>query len=118
MQKRDAKAFNFMPACFLLPEERVALRQDSTRHKNRRYIIKPVASSCGRGIRIMSNPSVMAGCKECVVQRYIQNPMTIDGFKFDLRIYVCVTNYDPLRVYIYEDGLVRFATQSYKPAKV
>jgi Tubulin-tyrosine ligase family len=49
-----------------------------------------------------------------VVSVYIDNPMLIDGFKFDLRVYVALTSINPLRIYIYEDGLARFATQKYK----
>ena len=47
------------------------------------------------------------------MSEYIDNPMLIDGFKFDLRIYVALTSINPLRIYIYEDGLVRFATVKY-----
>lgn len=39
------------------------------------------------------------------------NPYLIDGLKFDLRIYVLITCINPLRVYIYNDGIVRFATE-------
>jgi hypothetical protein len=46
-----------------------------------------------------------------VVSHYIMNPLTIDGLKFDLRIYAAVTNLNPLRIYLYNDGLVRFATE-------
>ena len=49
-----------------------------------------------------------------VVQEYISEPHLIDGKKYDCRIYVAVTSFDPLRAYLYEEGLVRFATSNYK----
>lgn len=45
-----------------------------------------------------------------VVGRYLHKPYLISGNKFDLRIYVYVTSYDPLRIYMFSDGLVRFAS--------
>ena len=47
------------------------------------------------------------------MSRYIANPHIFNGYKYDLRIYVLVTSYDPLRIYIHKYGLVRFATQKY-----
>ena len=44
-----------------------------------------------------------------IVQSYIQNPFLINGYKFDFRIYVLVTSINPLRIYLYKDGLVRYA---------
>lgn len=48
-----------------------------------------------------------------VVAKYIDNPLLVNGHKWDLRLYVAVTSYDPLTVYLYEEGLVRFATVRY-----
>ena len=39
------------------------------------------------------------------------------GFKYDLRIYIVVTSFEPLKAYIYKEGLVRLATQPYTTAK-
>lgn len=48
-----------------------------------------------------------------MVSQYLSNPYLINGFKFDLRIYCLVTCFDPLKVYMFKEGLVRFATQKY-----
>ena len=42
-----------------------------------------------------------------IVCKYIHNPLLIDNFKFDVRLYVAVTSYDPMIVYLYEEGLTR-----------
>ena len=44
--------------------------------------------------------------KQCIVQRYIHNPYLIEGKKFDFRFYAVLTSVDPLRVYLYDEGLV------------
>jgi len=48
-----------------------------------------------------------------VVSSYIKNPFLINELKIDLRVYVAVTCINPLRIFIYKEGLVRFATEKY-----
>ena len=50
----------------------------------------------------------------CVVQRYIHKPYLVDDLKFDLRIYVLLYGVNPLRIYIHEQGIARFATEEYQ----
>lgn len=49
-----------------------------------------------------------------IVQRYIADPMTLDGLKFDLRIYVVVTDLDSPVAYMCKEGLARFCTEEYQ----
>ena len=45
-----------------------------------------------------------------MVQKYIKNPLLINGYKFDMRIYVVVTSVNPLEAFLYRDGFGRFST--------
>ena len=48
-----------------------------------------------------------------VISRYIDKPLLIGGKKFDLRIYVLVTNYRPLKVWLSSLGFARFCNEKY-----
>lgn len=41
---------------------------------------------------------------DVVASEYIGRPLLVNGFKFDLRVYVLVTACNPLQAYIYEEG--------------
>ena len=73
-------------------------------------IAKPEASSQGKGIFLTKNIDDFDYGEHYIVQKYLKKPFIIDGLKFDFRIYVLVAGCDPLRVYIYKEGLSRFAT--------
>eukprot|EP00758_Cryptobia_borreli_P004250 Tbor_TRINITY_DN4263_c0_g1::TRINITY_DN4263_c0_g1_i1::g.24010::m.24010 len=52
--------------------------------------------------------------QQYVVQDYITNPLLIEGRKFDLRLYVAVTAFQPYVVaYRHKQGFARFAVNSY-----
>ncbi|XP_038147467.1 tubulin polyglutamylase TTLL5 isoform X1 [Cyprinodon tularosa] len=111
-QLHGFKNFHIIPQTFVLPSESQEFRNCFAKDKGP-WIIKPVASSRGRGIYLISNPNQISMDENILVSRYINNPLLIDEFKFDVRLYVVVTSYDPLLIYVYEEGLARFATVKY-----
>lgn len=75
--------------------------------------MKPAAKSRGRGIQMINDLSCVIYGEPIVIQRYIKNPLLVDGYKFDLRIYVLVTSVNPLEVFLYKEGFGRFSTMPY-----
>ena len=133
MRRVHGQQFNFHPEGYILPGERdTFMRQvqsDLTMLKARTlgpiskkvldraslWISKPVASSCGKGIKVLTSSQALAlgRNKKALLQRYLHAPYLIDDKKFDLRIYVVVTGVDPLRVYVHNEGLTRISTTPY-----
>ena len=91
------------------------------------WIVKPSSSSQGKGIYIIDSlsdlsmgqttNSGMYNPERTVIMKYVSNPLLINNHKFDLRLYVLMTSVDPLRIYIYNEGLVRFASEPYTNGK-
>lgn len=98
---------------YLLSEDWDAFCAEREREPSALFILKPVASSCGRGIKVCGEKYKITKKEGILACKYIANPHLINGLKYDLRVYVLVTSYNPLKIYIYNDGLVRFATQKY-----
>ncbi|XP_013413700.1 tubulin polyglutamylase TTLL4 [Lingula anatina] len=108
------KNFDFLPSTFLLPEETNLLKKAwGSKQKGNLWILKPPCFHGGRGIEVIRRQEEIPAYTRIVVQRYISNPYLIDGYKFDMRIYAYVPSINPLRVYLYPDGVVKFATKKY-----
>jgi hypothetical protein len=119
MQEKFGKdQFDFIPDTYILPNEYGDLMSHYQKLKQsdpRRnvWIVKPSNSSRGRGIAIIDDINDLNVEELSIISRYITNPLLINGYKFDLRIYVVVTCYEPLRIYVYKEGLARFASETY-----
>ncbi|CAK6438328.1 unnamed protein product [Pipistrellus nathusii] len=113
MLKLFPKDFHFFPRTWCLPADWGDLQNYSRSRKNKTYICKPDSGCQGRGIYITRTVKEIKPGEDMICQLYISKPFIIDGFKFDLRIYVLITSCDPLRIFTYKEGLARFATTSY-----
>uniref|UniRef100_A0A2K6FV88 Tubulin tyrosine ligase like 13 n=1 Tax=Propithecus coquereli TaxID=379532 RepID=A0A2K6FV88_PROCO len=113
MQKLYPTEYNIFPRTWCLPADYGDFQSYGRQRKTRTYICKPDSGCQGRGIFITRNPREIKPGEHMICQQYISKPFLIDGFKFDMRIYVLITSCDPLRIFVYEEGLARFATTPY-----
>ncbi|XP_078182927.1 tubulin polyglutamylase TTLL13 isoform X6 [Callithrix jacchus] len=117
MHKLYPSEYNIFPRTWCLPADYGDFQTYSRQRKARTYICKPGSGCQGRGIFITQNPREIKPGEHMICQQYISKPFLIDGFKFDMRTYVLITSCDPLRIFVYEEGLARFATTPYvKPS--
>lgn len=110
--------YNFHPKTFILPfqiNDLTKFMNNIPSKKERTVIVKPDRGSQGKGIILIQDADNISNYSEsAVAQQYIP-PLLIDGYKFDLRIYVLITSIDPLILYVYNEGMARFCTELYQP---
>lgn len=127
------------PATFFLPTEYSIFVEEFKKQQSSGtiWIMKPIGSAQGKGIFLFDKLNQISAWKQApkwlqreadndrkrttdeeeqkkeaqpyVVQKYLANPLLIGGKKFDLRLYVLVTSYNPLVVYMYRSGFARFS---------
>lgn len=111
----------FVFPCWILPHQfNDMIGEVKEKYQDTRFILKPTDRGEGNGIIVMDSYKKLADWKaefpdneEVVVQTYLNNPMLIKERKWDMRTYILITSIHPLRMYMYRDGLVRFASTKY-----
>ena len=115
---KSNQTFNIMPHTFILPKEYVDFltvfsELEDKEGKLNYWILKPAAKSRGRGIELINAMEQVVYGEPMIIQRYLKNPFLLNGYKFDMRIYVLVTSVNPLEAFIYKEGFGRFGTQPF-----
>ena len=80
------------------------------------WILKPSGLSRGRGIFLLNSAGDAVCGQQSVVQRYVADPLLLRGHKFDLRLYVLVTSFNPLEAFVHREGFARVAVRPYSTA--
>ena len=115
--------YNYAPATFILPVDGPDFEVEYKKNRKALWIVKPVNLSRGRGIHLLKGESefrslykrsTQLNLPQYLISRYIDKPHLLNNKKYDLRLYVLVASFTPLRIYLYNNGLVRFATEDYQ----
>ena len=115
VSQKCSQLWNIIPITYVLPKEYVNFvdhysKQQEEDSTNNVWIMKPVGKSRGRGISVIDDINSVSYGEIMVIQRYITNPLLMDGFKFDLRLYILITSFNPLEAFIYKEGFARLST--------
>jgi len=131
-EKNDTGDFIYMdivPMTYILPGDYTIFVEEFRRKPDEMWIMKPTARAQGKGIFLVNKlnqlkkwatnsklPFQSLNLREAyVISRYIERPLLVGGKKFDLRMYVLVTSYRPLKVWLHTGGFARFCTEKYTP---
>jgi tubulin polyglutamylase TTLL1 len=127
---KNAECLDFLPLTFVLPNDMSVFMEEFKKAPNSIWILKPSNRSQGQGIilvnklhkikklnfqskTITENNTTVTINETYVISKYLENPLLVSGKKFDMRIYVLVTSFHPLKVYLYRQGFCRFSNEKY-----
>ncbi|XP_062140191.1 polyglutamylase complex subunit TTLL1 [Drosophila sulfurigaster albostrigata] len=122
---------DIIPMTFVLPSDYNLFVEQFHKNPASTWIVKPSDKSQGIGIYLINKLSKLKRFAyeartfyphfhrdTCVISKYIDNPLLIGGKKFDLRLYVLVTTFNPIKAYLYNEGFCRFCTQRYDQTEI
>lgn len=102
-----------IPKAFRLPQDRDEFKKYADNNPNKMFVQK---HNQHRFINIKTIQEIDFNDNDTFLQEYIDNPLLVDGHRFDIGVYVIITSIDPLRIYIYKgDILFRYCPQKYYP---
>jgi tubulin polyglutamylase TTLL5 len=104
---------SFVPRVFSMPEDYHAFQETALENPGKRRILKPKNAARGKGIQLVKDPAEVPMEASWMVQEYLENPHTMHGRKYVLRLYVLVSSISPFRVYLYHQGFAKLASAPY-----
>lgn len=117
MKELFPSSYNYMLETYSNPEDKYIITEKFYNYsiknslKDNLWLLKPKLSLKGIGIQFLSNFSNIKN--NYIITKYLNNPHIIKGVKYDLRFHGLVTSIKPLMIYLYNEGLVRLATESF-----
>ena len=117
MKRQFPEDYNFMAETYRYPEEADIISKKFGKYKLNHtdlWLVKPYDSTFGIGIHIFKSLKYEKKKHKYIITKYISHPHLIKGKKYDIRLYILVTGFKPLRIYLNKEGIIRFAVQKYE----
>ena len=117
MKKIFPLDYNFMLETYSYPEDKLEIKKKFNNYKfqisddHDLWLKKPKFGSLGEHISFLKNINQIK--TDYLITKFLKYPHLIKGHKYDLRFHGLVTSIKPLRLYLYNEGLVRIASEIY-----
>ena len=104
---------DFYPRTFAMPQDYEQLQALKVAEPDTLWMAKPSGSKNGLGIKVLTDPTEAPQMKGILVQQYVYPPFLVSGLKFNFRLYVIVTDVEPLRLYVYDEAMLYFSGEKF-----
>ncbi|KAK7889442.1 hypothetical protein WMY93_025002 [Mugilogobius chulae] len=92
MIKCQPQEYSFIPKTWIFPAEYTQfqnyVKELRRKRKQKTFIVKPANGAMGHGISLIRNCEKLPAQEHFIVQEYLDKPFLMEGYKFDLRIYI------------------------------
>ena len=129
-ENKNSDCLEFLPMTFVLPGDMSVFLEEFKKWPNSLWILKPSNRSQGQGIVLVNkinkvkklsfatktlteNNTTYTINETYVISKYLENPLLVSDKKFDMRIYVLVTSFHPLKVWLFRHGFCRFCNEKF-----
>ena len=117
MKKIFPLDYDFMLETYSYPEDKLEIQQKFKNYEFKispghdLWLLKPKSGTFGAHISFLENVTEIKN--DYLITKFLTPPHLIRGHKYDLRFHALVTSIRPLKLYFYNEGLVRIASEIY-----
>ena len=124
LREKYPKEFNYIPETYFIQEQNDLIKKIFNKYKfsfNNAWILNRLEKEENSHIN-MEYPKIIKSLDDITskrkkeklfINKYISNPMLINGKKFTMRAFALVTGFSPLKIYVYRDGYLIFSQNEY-----
>ena len=107
------KDYNYMPEAFIFPEDydkfQTKIKTLDLSNKTNLWIIES-KNIRKKELGILTDLDLLKNIK---ILTHYKSPHLINGKKYEIRLYFLITGFSPLKIYLFNDGIIKFCNKKY-----